>query len=120
MVIACPYPYGLQPTFSVEHYWDGETQFCSPTGTEKSDKDSNVFNSIQIVAGQIAVPSPSALHAQLMSMGGMHASLWSWADHAAVQSLRKHICVWARADRREKGETIIIINAMTLDHGLQQ
>ena len=34
-------------------------------------------------------------------------------------STEAHICVWARADQREKGETIIIINAMTHDRDLQ-
>ena len=67
----------------------------------------------------LSPPTPFSLHAQLMDMGGMHAALWSGADHAAVQCPRKHFCVWARADRREKGETIIIINAMTRDRDLQ-
>ena len=66
------------------------------------------------LAARALLVSPSVLsglplHAQLISVGGIHAALWSGADHAAVKYLRKHICVWARADRREKGETILII-----------
>ena len=67
----------------------------------------------------LSPPTPFPLHARLMDVGGMLAALWSGAVHAAAYCLRKHMCVWARADRREKGETIIIINAMTRDRDLQ-